>query len=58
MHGEALRHQVKKHVRLHDEIVSLFRQIINFQIGPHYVVMQPRKDLDRQWLETQFILTE
>ena len=57
IHGEALRHQVKKHVRLHDDNVARFHQIITFQIGPHYVVMQPRKNPDHQWLATQFIMT-
>ena len=58
MHGEALRHQVKKQARLMDEIIKRFHQIINFHIDSHHILLQLQQDPQRQLLTTHILLTE
>ena len=58
IHGEALRHQVKKQERLTDETIQQFHQIINFHIDSHYILLQLRQDPQCQLLTTHILLTE
>ena len=58
MHGEALRHQVKKQARLRDKTVQQFHQIINFQIDSHHILLQLRQDPQRQFSTTHILLNE
>ena len=39
-------------------MMSKFQQTVNFQIGLHYVFIQPRRDPQGPWLTTQYVLTE
>ena len=34
-----------------------FQHIVNFQLAPHYVYIQPCRDPQGQWFPTQYMLT-
>ena len=56
IHGESLRNRVQKQIRLADDTVKRFRQIIKFWINPHYVMIPSRQDPQCQQLATKFLL--
>ena len=58
MHGEAIRHAIRNMCRLDDTIVKRFHLVIGFDIGAHHVNMLLCQDPHREFLPTQFIITE
>ena len=56
MHTEGLWHHVENIPWIESTIEQRYRNIIKIIMGPHYIYIQARQDLQNQWLTTKIRL--
>ena len=57
LQGEALWYYIRKHTKITEETVKMFRNIIIFSVDAHHIFLHLRQDPHNQWLAMQFQLS-
>jgi hypothetical protein len=58
MYKETIRDNIVRTLCIQPHMVEAYKAVVHFKEGHHHMYVQAKKDPDRQWLRTQYKLTE